>query len=383
MDDDASMANSTRYFVLSFGLRAEAFASAQEFLSSSLVEETRCLILDIRMPGIHRGHLMRKMGAKSLADLVRTAERLQDAKAGRNCNECFQWNRPRNYAGTYQTRFRCRGTPLSMSNSMKLMASSNLVLIDGDVSKKETTVKVAQAPIELDLLFNNGGIFIAKPVAEPGNVKTPKQAKDDRAHQFERSDHIFALHGLKLGIAGVLALFVAQTLRLQYVEWSVFTVTTLMMAHYYPGSIALKSFFRCLGTLVGASLGVWLVGDYLSAPILFLSVTFLVTCFASCKVGHLSLKMAPYASFATGITLIIVESTGLTQPDKEWFVALSRVEETFVGVAAVLVVTPLFSPTHPSEPSIRSTRKCCNFVVEPKIGVDDRKFSSSPRTNPK
>jgi hypothetical protein len=26
------------------------------------------------------------------------------------------------------------------------------------------------------------------------------------------------------------------------------------------------------------------------------------------------------------------------------------------------------------------SRMCCNFVVEPKVGVDDRQFSSSPRT---
>src|SRR5262249_4669517 len=137
-------------------------------------------------------------------------------------------------------------------------------------------------------------------------------------------------------------LFAAQALRLQYPEWSVFTVMTLNMAHYYPGSVALKALFHSLGTLVGASLGVWLVSDYLSAPVLFLSVTFVVMFFASCKVGHLSSKMAPYAYFMTGVTLIIVESTGLTQPDKEWFVALSRIEETFVGVGAVLMVTPLF-----------------------------------------
>jgi len=162
------------------------------------------------------------------------------------------------------------------------------------------------------------------------------------AHQLEWSDHIFILHALKVGTAGVLALFVAQALRLQYPEWSVFTVMTLNMGHYYPGSVALKALFHSLGTLVGASLGVWLVSDYLSAPVLFLSVTFLVMFFASCKVGHLTSKMAPYAYFMAGVTLIIVESTGLTQPDKEWFVALSRIEETFVGVGAVLIVTPLF-----------------------------------------
>ena len=59
VDDDTSMADSTRYLVLSFGFRAEAFWSAQEFLSSSLVAETRCLILDIRMPGMDGLELQR------------------------------------------------------------------------------------------------------------------------------------------------------------------------------------------------------------------------------------------------------------------------------------------------------------------------------------
>ena len=33
-----------------FGFAARAFSSAQEFLSSSYVDETRCLILDVAMP---------------------------------------------------------------------------------------------------------------------------------------------------------------------------------------------------------------------------------------------------------------------------------------------------------------------------------------------
>src|SRR5260221_14599925 len=115
-----------------------------------------------------------------------------------------------------------------------------------------------------------------------------------------------------------------------------------MVVHYYPGSIALKSLLRVMGPLVGASLRVWLVSGYLSAPVLFLSVTFLVMCFAIYKVGHLRSRMAPYGYFLTGVTLIIFESTGLTQPDKEWFVALSRTEGTFGGIGAVLIVTPLF-----------------------------------------
>jgi FixJ family two-component response regulator len=36
----------------SFGFRVEAFASAEEFGNSGYLEETACLILDVRMPGM-------------------------------------------------------------------------------------------------------------------------------------------------------------------------------------------------------------------------------------------------------------------------------------------------------------------------------------------
>jgi FixJ family two-component response regulator len=50
VDDDASIADSTRYLIHSFGFQSKAFASAHEFLGSPHVEEVACLILDIRMP---------------------------------------------------------------------------------------------------------------------------------------------------------------------------------------------------------------------------------------------------------------------------------------------------------------------------------------------
>jgi NAD(P)-dependent dehydrogenase (short-subunit alcohol dehydrogenase family) len=62
------------------------------------------------------------------------------------------------------------GTSRSISQSKELRASADLVLIGGDISKKETTVQVAAAAIEhfgrIDLLVNNAGIFIAKPFTE-------------------------------------------------------------------------------------------------------------------------------------------------------------------------------------------------------------------------
>jgi FixJ family two-component response regulator len=52
VDDDSLMRDSTARLIRSFGFRAEAFASAEEFDNSGYLEETACLILDVRMPGM-------------------------------------------------------------------------------------------------------------------------------------------------------------------------------------------------------------------------------------------------------------------------------------------------------------------------------------------
>lgn len=62
VDDDASVRSSTRRLLRSTGLRAEAFGSAEEFLASGLVEETACLILDLRMPGMSGLQLQQHLG---------------------------------------------------------------------------------------------------------------------------------------------------------------------------------------------------------------------------------------------------------------------------------------------------------------------------------
>ena len=65
VDDDDLMRKSTRRLLRSAGLRAETFASAEEFLTSGLAEETACLILDLRMPGMNGLQLQQHLAESS------------------------------------------------------------------------------------------------------------------------------------------------------------------------------------------------------------------------------------------------------------------------------------------------------------------------------
>jgi FixJ family two-component response regulator len=65
VDDDFSVRRSTLRLLRSSGLQAEAFASAGEFLQSSLVEETDCLVLDMSMPEMSGLELQRRLAETS------------------------------------------------------------------------------------------------------------------------------------------------------------------------------------------------------------------------------------------------------------------------------------------------------------------------------
>ncbi len=80
-------------------------------------------------------------------------------------------------------------------------------------------------------------------------------------------------YGIKMGLAGVLALFCTQLLRLPNDNWAILTVLVLMSAQFV-GAVAFKALMRVTGTIAGA-----LVASGWSAIIPPLRRSFCPSCF--------------------------------------------------------------------------------------------------------
>ena len=70
----------------------------------------------------------------------------------------------------------------TISQSKELKPSADLVLVDGDIGKKETAIKVVDAGLKhfdrIDLLVNNAGIYMPKPFTETFPMSKANDALD-------------------------------------------------------------------------------------------------------------------------------------------------------------------------------------------------------------
>lgn len=67
VDDDESVRESLPDLLRSFGFEAESFDSAEAFLASGSQSRTRCLILDVAMPGMSGPELQQELKRRGRA----------------------------------------------------------------------------------------------------------------------------------------------------------------------------------------------------------------------------------------------------------------------------------------------------------------------------
>jgi FixJ family two-component response regulator len=83
VDDDESVRESLPDLLGEFGFAARAFSSPEGFLASDCVDRTRCLILDVAMPGMSGPELQRdlKRRSREIPIVFITAQREESVRA--------------------------------------------------------------------------------------------------------------------------------------------------------------------------------------------------------------------------------------------------------------------------------------------------------------
>ena len=170
-------------------------------------------------------------------------------------------------------------------------------------------------------------------------------------------------YGIKLSLASLLSLYVALVLRLEHPNWAVLTNLVMMNSHYV-GSTALKAMLRCVGTIGGALLGVWLVGTYTSSPVIFLLLIFIILGIAVYKFGQYPASQAPYAYYLVGLTTLSVATYGIQDPSDVWRIGLNRALEILVGSFSSLAVTSIIWPRYAREEFFELSCKALETAAE-------------------
>jgi len=94
VDDDESVRESLPDLLHEFGYTARAFSSPEEFLASDALNQSKCLILDIAMPGMSGLDLQRelKRQGKKISIIFITASRNEAVRLkvlGEGAAECL------------------------------------------------------------------------------------------------------------------------------------------------------------------------------------------------------------------------------------------------------------------------------------------------------
>ena len=181
--------------------------------------------------------------------------------------------------------------------------------------------------------------------------------------------------GIKLGLAGILALYISKLIRLEHANWALFTVLVLAPSQYV-GAIAQRSIARVVGTIIGGFVGVWLVGNYEQDRVFFLGFVFVYIFFCMYMYGG---SIFPYGFFLCANALMTVSANGIFDPTNAWHIGLGRVLEILTGVVSILVVANLVWPRFVRHDFIRLARAAV-LNVEKLVELQHRSLATWHRS---
>jgi uncharacterized membrane protein YccC len=156
----------------------------------------------------------------------------------------------------------------------------------------------------------------------------------------DRSGLIFAA---KTTASGLIALLVAFTFNLDQPYWALLTVFIVAQPRQ-SGQVLAKSFYRMVGTVIGAAVALLFVGLFAQERVLFLGA--LALWIGVCAFGsQYARNFAAYSFVLSGYTVAIVGIPGALDPGNAFYTATGRVTEVCLGIIAAATVNRIILPS--------------------------------------
>src|SRR3954471_7048141 len=185
----------------------------------------------------------------------------------------------------------------------------------------------------------------------PGCLTSPRSRDDDAARiqvpprpvmraAEDRSGLIFAA---KTTASGLIALLVAFTFNLDEPYWALLTVFIVAQPQQ-SGQVLAKSFYRIIGTVIGAAAALLFVGLFAQERVLFLGA--LAFWIGLCAFGsQYARNFAAYSVVLSGYTAAIVGIPGALDAGNAFYIATGRVTEVCLGIIAAATVNRIILPS--------------------------------------
>src|SRR5712692_3559226 len=133
----------------------------------------------------------------------------------------------------------------------------------------------------------------------------------------------------KTTASGLLALLVAFAFNLDQPQWALLTV--FIVAQPQSGLVLAKSFYRIIGTLLGAAVALLFVALFAQERVLFLGA--LALWIGLCTFGsQYARNFAAYSFVLSGYTVAIVGIPGALDANNAFYIATGRVTEISLGI---------------------------------------------------
>jgi len=137
----------------------------------------------------------------------------------------------------------------------------------------------------------------------------------------------------------VTALFIAYYFQLDEPYWAGMSAWLAMQPT--SGMTLSKGYYRILGSIVGAAMGVVLISFFAQSPELFI-LAFALWMGLCTLAANLLTNFRMYGAITAGFTAGIVSLSAYTSPNKVFDIAMSRGSATIIGIVCTVVITAIF-----------------------------------------